>query len=484
MEIDNLRHLYYRGVLKSCNYSCHYCPFAKRKMNDGELQKDKTALFRFIQWVESAPLKKPISIMLTPYGEAMIHRYYWQALARLTKCPQVAKVSVQTNLSFDANEFLTALKDERAVLEKIALWATFHPTMVDEKFFCQKANKLAQVLDLSVGMVGDINKLPLMMQMKENLSERIYFWLNKMDGASKKLTAAEKDSLAALDKNYLLEERRFACDGNKCLGGKDSFFVESDGALYPCNRNKNCIGNLYQEEPLQQCAYHGRCDCFLAYANRKDLPSLLELGPYPQLRLKGAGAKAYFFDIDGTLLNSAGCLEASMVEMIKRLARKSDIYLVTALPLEAARVKSRRIWNDLTGGIFAYGAYWQDFTDGEIKIEPLTIPSGIAVKKVYCYNAICYKAILAKIPKIPISAGRVIEENGIVSLVAKDVSKESAILEICQKKQYQTDDIVPVGNSKIDAAMLALTPMSIAPLNAESEAKNAARLVIDLGTLQ
>ena len=31
----------YRGTLKSCNYRCSYCPFAKHPIGNRELQQDK-----------------------------------------------------------------------------------------------------------------------------------------------------------------------------------------------------------------------------------------------------------------------------------------------------------------------------------------------------------------------------------------------------------------------------------------------------------
>jgi biotin synthase-like enzyme len=33
----------YRGPLSSCNYDCHYCPFAKHHETSAELRRDREA---------------------------------------------------------------------------------------------------------------------------------------------------------------------------------------------------------------------------------------------------------------------------------------------------------------------------------------------------------------------------------------------------------------------------------------------------------
>ena len=45
--------LYYRGPLSSCNYDCHYCPFAKTTASQEELSDDQQKLERFVNWLDS-----------------------------------------------------------------------------------------------------------------------------------------------------------------------------------------------------------------------------------------------------------------------------------------------------------------------------------------------------------------------------------------------------------------------------------------------
>ena len=99
----------YRGSLKSCNYHCGYCPFSKRKGSLRELDRDKDQWFRFVESVlkgnaleaegeDSRPLTG--AVMVVPYGEALIHSWYWQGLGRLGAGSALDFVGAQTNLSF------------------------------------------------------------------------------------------------------------------------------------------------------------------------------------------------------------------------------------------------------------------------------------------------------------------------------------------------------------------------------------------------
>jgi sulfatase maturation enzyme AslB (radical SAM superfamily) len=89
----------YRGPLSSCNYGCEYCPFAKHAETVSEHKEDERALNRFVSWVSSRGSDN-ISILFTPWGEALIRKRYQQALVRLTNMPHVRKAGIQTNLSY------------------------------------------------------------------------------------------------------------------------------------------------------------------------------------------------------------------------------------------------------------------------------------------------------------------------------------------------------------------------------------------------
>ena len=72
----------WRGSLESCNYGCDYCPFAKTSDDRRALAADRAALERFEAWIKARA--QPVSILITPWGEALIRNYYRDAISRLS----------------------------------------------------------------------------------------------------------------------------------------------------------------------------------------------------------------------------------------------------------------------------------------------------------------------------------------------------------------------------------------------------------------
>jgi hypothetical protein len=139
----------YRGPLSSCNYACGYCPFAKHRETAAELARDRNALARFVAWVAARPGGDRIGVLLTPWGEALIRRWYRQALARLSHLPQVVRAAAQTNLSCGL-DWVDACDKAR-----LALWTTFHPSEVSRPAFLARCRELdRRGVRFSVGVVG------------------------------------------------------------------------------------------------------------------------------------------------------------------------------------------------------------------------------------------------------------------------------------------------------------------------------------------
>src|SRR5262249_14939237 len=139
----------YRGPLSSCNYACAYCPFAKRREGSEELAADKRALERFVDWVAGRPTEDRLGILFTPWGEALVRPWYRAALVRLTSLPQVVRAAAQTNLSCPLGWV------DDCDREKLALWATFHPTEVAREHFLARCLELdRRGVRFSVGVVG------------------------------------------------------------------------------------------------------------------------------------------------------------------------------------------------------------------------------------------------------------------------------------------------------------------------------------------
>ena len=109
------RMVLYRGCLKSCNYQCSYCPFSKHPVSERELAKDRAQWFSFVKCYEERAAALGIgAMMIVPYGEALIHSWYWEGLARMSALPETDAVGAQTNLSFSAADSLENYEIGRA----------------------------------------------------------------------------------------------------------------------------------------------------------------------------------------------------------------------------------------------------------------------------------------------------------------------------------------------------------------------------------
>src|SRR5687767_14764598 len=147
--MDGCLSLLYRGPLSSCNYGCEYCPFAKHHETREELAADECALARFVDWVEAQQDRYCISVLFTPWGEALIRPWYQEALVRLTNLPHVDKAAAQTNASCRLGWV------ERCDRKKLGLWCTFHPgETTREKFLARCCEMDGRGVRYSVGVVG------------------------------------------------------------------------------------------------------------------------------------------------------------------------------------------------------------------------------------------------------------------------------------------------------------------------------------------
>ena len=141
----------YRGPLSSCNYDCHYCPFAKHHESTEELAADRAALQKFVQWCADFgdQCKDTLNVFFTPWGEALTRRWYWEAFQELTRSPHVGKVAAQTNLSCS----LHWLDD--CDLNKVGLWCTYHPSQAARSRFVEQVQQLIlRNVSHSVGTTG------------------------------------------------------------------------------------------------------------------------------------------------------------------------------------------------------------------------------------------------------------------------------------------------------------------------------------------
>ncbi len=282
-----VRQIYYRGSLRFCNYSCGYCPFSKEK--ESKLEEDERGLFQFVE--EIGQKKFAGAIQIVPYGEALIHRYYWRALAKLSRLSQIEAVGAQSNFSFSVEQMLGEFEKAGGEREKLRLWGTFHPDMVSEQDFLRVCHELKEAGVLfCAGAVGVPENVSLLLRIRENLDPAVYFWINKMDGLGRKYSREEIQAFSGLDPYFPLELRHYKADAAHC---GSALFCNAKGEMYACNRCRRKSANLYgdPEETLWHISENARicdrreCDCYISYCNRDDLEELASFGPYPAFRI-------------------------------------------------------------------------------------------------------------------------------------------------------------------------------------------------------
>jgi MoaA/NifB/PqqE/SkfB family radical SAM enzyme len=278
----------YRGPLASCNYGCAYCPFAKRKDSRAALAADRAAWRRFIDWTRAQPATDELGVLVTPWGEALIRRWYRDGLAELSHLPQITRAAVQTNLSGPLDWITTADPD------RLALWCTYHPAWTTLDAFLAQCRTLDRAgVRYSVGVVGQRAHHAAAVALRAALPAETYVWINAV-----KALAYSDDELAAweaIDPLFRLNNVRWPSQGRACGAGARAITVDGDGTMRRCHFIPDPIGNLY--EPTWRDALAPRactqldCHCHIGYVHLDYLElgkvfatGLLERIPVPEVR--------------------------------------------------------------------------------------------------------------------------------------------------------------------------------------------------------
>lgn len=258
----------YRGPLSSCNYACSYCPFAKTRNTRAELDEDAGKLQRFTGWVESRG--ESIGVLFTPWGEALIHRAYQDALARLSHLPHVRRVAIQTNLSCRLDWV------ERCDLTTLALWTTYHPTETGmEKFVAQCCEALTRGVRFSVGVVGRREAFDDIHRLRAALPGSVYLWVNAWKREPDYYTPDELAALVTVDPFFLFNTRPHRSLGHACRAGHTAFTVDGEGDARRCHFIPQRIGNIYDAgfaaglAPAPCTA--AECRCHIGYVHMPEL---------------------------------------------------------------------------------------------------------------------------------------------------------------------------------------------------------------------
>ncbi|MEP6861727.1 MAG: STM4011 family radical SAM protein [Deltaproteobacteria bacterium] len=287
MRLDIL----YRGPLASCNYGCEYCPFAKRKDDRETLARDEAAWRRFVAWLAARPVEDQFGVLVTPWGEALIRRWYRDGLGELSHLPQITRCAVQTNLSAPLDWVARANPD------KLGLWCTYHPEWTTEaKFLAQCKTLDDHGIRYSVGVVGQREHADAARSLRAALPAATYVWINAVKTLG---YAADEVALwRSIDPLFELNNQRYPSLGRACGAGERAITVDGDGTMRRCHFIKDPIGNLYaadwERALTPRACTQVDCHCHIGYVHLDYLElakvyasGLLERVPVPEARAGG-----------------------------------------------------------------------------------------------------------------------------------------------------------------------------------------------------
>lgn len=260
----------YRGPLSSCNYACPYCPFAKRREDRAALDHDRACLDRFVRWVtEHGP--DTTSVFFTPWGEALVRRWYRDAMATLSRLPHVRRVAAQTNLATTPSWLA------RCDVAKVGLWCTYHPGEVTRARFLRR---VAEARDLgarvSVGVVGVREHFDEIEAVRAALPDDVYVWVNAWQREPGYYRDDELARVEAVDPLFRANLRGHRSLAMPCRGGSAVVSVDGDGDVRRCHFLAGSLGNLYEgavarlAREAQPCTA-ATCRCHIGYVHMPHL---------------------------------------------------------------------------------------------------------------------------------------------------------------------------------------------------------------------
>lgn len=260
--------IHYRGPLSSCNYGCSYCPFAKTANTPEELADDRSRLERFVDWVAGLGSRR-VGILFTPWGEALVHAYYRNAIRDLSHLHQVYRVAIQTNLSAPL-EFM-----EECNRDVAALWTTYHPTQVRRERFLDRCRQLDRLgARYSVGVVGLKEFEGEIRALREALDPAVYLWINAYKRDPDYYSEEDLARFERIDPHFRTNTVYHPRLGRACSAGHRSFTVDGNGDARRCHFvDEPPFANIYRDGEdfagylgPQPCSA-ASCGCHIGYVN-------------------------------------------------------------------------------------------------------------------------------------------------------------------------------------------------------------------------
>jgi MoaA/NifB/PqqE/SkfB family radical SAM enzyme len=278
----------FRTRLEWCNYACGYCPWnaTARRVPAEAFRADEARLRRVLDRV--AELPEPVEFFITPKAEYLVLPYWRDAVARLLALPQVERVTVQTNLSFDLAAFLAQVDSS-----KLALWTTYHPTEVSadelERLHAEWELLLARGVPFSVGVVGTHDALPHLRRLRQRLDARVYLWVNAYQREPNYYAPEELTEARAIDPYFDLNNQHFPSRGRPCTAGQRAVYLDDEGDLRRCFFVGEVIGNLFRDGWRRLDAPRGcprdTCHCYVGHMHIVELGFRAVYGEYLAARI-------------------------------------------------------------------------------------------------------------------------------------------------------------------------------------------------------
>lgn len=258
----------YRGSLTSCNYRCGYCPFRKRSESRAEIENDRAEVRRFTAW--AAASERPLSILFTPWGEALVRKAYRGAIVELSHMEHVTAVGAQTNLSMSVRWL------EESNRDSVRLWTTFHPSQVAAARFLRRCEELAALgVRFSVGVVGTPEGIEHAELLRRELPADVYVWINALNSGRVPTVPELHARATAVDPLFPLSASAHASRGAACRTGETVVAIDGDGEVRRCWFVKERLGNIYADDldtmlRPRSCPARG-CGCHIGYVHLERL---------------------------------------------------------------------------------------------------------------------------------------------------------------------------------------------------------------------
>ncbi|MDP3277690.1 MAG: STM4011 family radical SAM protein [Deltaproteobacteria bacterium] len=258
----------YRGPLASCNFACGYCPFAKRVDNAEALARDQAALSRFVAWVSRQ--SHEMQVFFTPWGEALVRRWYQEAFVALSQMSHITRVCAQTNLSWSQSWL------DRCDRARVALWGTYHPGEVSHAKMLARVRRIrARDVRMSLGIVGMREHYAAAVAMREALDPSVYLWVNAYRGEPGYYTDEDVAKWSALDPLFSVNLTPYASAGRACHAGSDAITVDGEGVVRRCHFVPTVLGRiddptLFDSLSPTSCP-NTTCRCHIGYVHMPEL---------------------------------------------------------------------------------------------------------------------------------------------------------------------------------------------------------------------